>query len=71
MALKTSKAHYTEVEAAEALGVSTDQLRALIRVHIADDDTDLRNVSMATFQPSDLLLLKLLANRLATSAAAD
>lgn len=69
MALKTSKTHYTEVEAAEALGVSTDQLRTLIRVHIADQETDLKNVSIASFHPSDLLLLKILAKRLAPSTA--
>jgi len=71
MALKTSKAHYTEMEAAEALGVSTDQLRAMIRIHIIDQDTDLRNVPIATFQPSDLLLLKILTNREAAAAVAD
>jgi hypothetical protein len=71
MALKTSKAHYTEVEAAEALGVSTDQLRALIRRHIADEETDLKNVSIATFQPSDLLLLRLLASRLSMPVGTD
>jgi hypothetical protein len=63
MALKSQKAHYTEVEAAEALGVSTDQLRALIKRHIADEETDLKNVSTATFQPSDLLLLRILAGQ--------
>ena len=71
MAQKTTKGHYTEVEAAEALGVSTDQLRTLIKTHIADAETDLRNVAVATFQPSDLLLLRLLTSRLATTAVSD
>ncbi|MCX6625097.1 MAG: hypothetical protein NTY38_29365 [Acidobacteria bacterium] len=71
MALKTSKAHYTEVEAAEALGVSTDQLRLLIKRHIADAETDIRNVSIASFQPSDVLLLRILANRFVSQAGTD
>lgn len=60
LASRTTKAHYTEREAAEELGVSVEQLRSLIRSHIVDNDEDLNNVPVASFQPSDLLLLKLL-----------
>jgi hypothetical protein len=61
MISKTQKAHYTETEAAEELGISVEQLRTLIRHHVVDREEDLQNVPVATFQPSDLLLLKFLA----------
>jgi hypothetical protein len=62
MISRTGKSQYTESEAAEELGVSVDRLRVLIRQHIVTSDEDLNNVPMATFQPSDLLLLKLLTS---------
>jgi len=55
-----SKTQYSEHEAAEELGVSVDQLRTLIRSHIVETDEDLNNVAIASFHPSDLLVLKLL-----------
>jgi len=55
-----TKTQYNEHEAAQELGVSVDQLRALIRSHIVETDEDLNNVSVASFHPSDLLVLKLL-----------
>ena len=61
MTLRTGKSHYSETEAAEELGISVERLRVLIRRHIVTSDEDLNNVPMASFQPSDLLLLKLLA----------
>ena len=61
IATRPMKSQYSETEAAEALGVSVDRLRQLIRQHIAQTDEDLASVSSAVFQPSDLLLLRLLA----------
>ena len=55
------KAQYSELEAAEELGVTVEQLRTLIRSHIVETDEDLTNVPMASFQPSDLLVLKILS----------
>ena len=60
LAIKPSKTQYSENEAAEELGVSLEELRALIRSHIVESDDDLNNVPMASFHPSDLLVLKLL-----------
>ena len=57
---KSAKSQYTETEAAEELGVSVQQLRTLIRSHVVDRDEDLNNVPVTTFQPSDLLILRLL-----------
>jgi len=61
--VKPHKAQYSETEAAEALGVSTDELRRLIRRHIVGEADDLAPLSQANFQPSDLLLLRILAGQ--------
>jgi hypothetical protein len=57
------KSQYSETEAAEELGVSVAQLRTMIRSHVVDRDEDLSNVPATTFQPSDLLILRLLAGK--------
>jgi len=59
--VKPTKTHYSEHEAADELGVSVDQLRTLIRSHIVETDDDLNNVGVASFHPSDLLVLKILS----------
>ena len=61
LATRLSKSQYSEREAADELGVSVEQLRLLIRSHIVDTDEDLNNVPVASFHPSDLLLLKILS----------
>jgi len=61
LANKSPKPQYSESEAAKELGVSVEELRALIRSHIAQTDEDLRNVPVTSFHPSDLLVLKLLS----------
>jgi len=61
LATKITKSQYSELEAAQELGVTVDQLRALIRSHIAQSDEDLNHVSTASFHPSDLLVLKILS----------
>ena len=61
LATKPIKTQYSEHEAADELGVSVDQLRTMIRSHIVETDEDLNNVSVASFQPSDLLILKILS----------
>ena len=58
---RTGKSQYSETEAAEELGISVEQLRSMIRNHVVDRDEDLNNVPVTTFQPSDLLVLRLLA----------
>lgn len=61
--IRTGKSQYSETEAAEELGVSIEQLRSMIRSHVIDRDEDLTNVPVTTFQPSDLLILRLLARK--------
>ena len=56
-----NKAQYSEVEAAEQLGITLTQLRSLVRSHVTDQDEDLRNLPQTTFQASDMLVLRLLA----------
>ena len=63
---RTAKSQYSEAEAAEELGLSVDQLRAVIRSHVIDREEDLNNVSATTFQPSDLLVLRLLASSISS-----
>lgn len=58
--VKPTKTQYNEQEVAEELGISLDELRSLIRSHIVETDEDLNNVPVASFHPSDLLVLKLL-----------
>jgi hypothetical protein len=60
---KPSKGQYSEAEAAEELGISVAQLRTMIRSHVVDRDEDLNNVPVHTFQPSDLLILRLLTGK--------
>jgi hypothetical protein len=58
---RAGKSQYSEAEAAEELGITVAQLRSMIRSHVVDRDEDLNNVPVTTFQPSDLLVLRLLA----------
>lgn len=60
---RTAKSQYSESEAAVELGISVDALRQMIRSHVMDSDQDANNIPATTFQPSDLLVLRLLAGR--------
>ena len=57
--LESSKPEYTEAEAASALGISVDELRALVRRHVIKDESD-RDIPIPNLRPSDLLVLKML-----------
>ncbi len=70
LAIKPNKTQYSEHEAATELGLSVEDLRTLIRSHIVDTDEDLNNVPMASFHPSDLLVLKLLLSSKTTPTTA-
>jgi len=63
---RASKGYYTEAEAARELGISLDDLRTLVRKHILpQSEDDMVNLPITSFQPSDLLLLRLLVTGLA------
>jgi hypothetical protein len=68
---KQNKTQYSEMEAAQELGLTVDQLRVLIRKHIAHSDEDLNHIAMASFHPSDLLVLKILAGQSAELRGAE
>ena len=57
LAAKPVKTQYSVSEAAHELGLTVEQLCALIRSHIAETDEDLNNVPITSFHPSDLLVL--------------
>lgn len=57
--LQPGKTEYTEMEAANALGVSPQQFRSLLQRHLVNEE-DLGNVELMRFRPADLLLLEVL-----------
>jgi hypothetical protein len=57
---KNVRVQYSEGEAASLLGVSVQQLRSLVTDLVAQEDAE---VSHATFQPSDLVVLRILAGQ--------
>ncbi len=58
---RNSKSFFSETEAAQALGISIDRFRDLVRTHIAQNEDEVNNIGATTYQASDLLVLKLLA----------
>jgi hypothetical protein len=60
---RPAKGYFNEHEAAQALGLTLEQLRVLVRRYILQPEDDLANLPMTSFQPSDLLLLRLLAQQ--------
>lgn len=57
---RPAKSHYTEGEVAQQLGLTVERLRNLIRERVMLSEDEIRQTAMVSFQPSDLLLLKLL-----------
>ena len=66
---RTAKSQYSETEAAAVIGVSVDQLRTLIRQHVTVPDEAGEESKATTFQPSDLVLLRILARQAPVQAA--
>ena len=58
---KLTRTHYSESEAAQALGITVDQLHALIREHIVEKEDDLKNLPRTSFHTSDLVVLRFLS----------
>jgi hypothetical protein len=63
------KTHYSETEAAKVLGITVSDFRSLIETHIVDSVDDVENVPRASFHPSDILVLRLLAGSETASSA--
>ena len=60
---KTAKSHYSEYEAAAAVGLSIEQLRSLIRNHITGREEPGDESTATSFQPSDLVLFRILVRQ--------
>ncbi|MFN0103115.1 MAG: hypothetical protein ACKV2U_13620 [Bryobacteraceae bacterium] len=58
---RSSTSYFSETEAAQALGISIDRFRDLVRTHIAQTEEEVNNIGATTYQASDLLVLRLLA----------
>ena len=58
---RASKNFFSETEAAQALEISTERFRDLVRTHIAQTEEEVNNIGATTYQASDLVVLKLLA----------
>jgi hypothetical protein len=67
---RPNKGHYTEAETAQMLGITVEELRSLVRKHILLNEEDAANLPITAFQPSDLLLLRLLVRGQVATAAA-
>jgi hypothetical protein len=63
---EAGKSEYTETEAASILGMSVDQLRALVRQHVVTEDEGEGIVT--SYRQTDLLMLKMLAQRVPSVA---
>jgi hypothetical protein len=62
---KQPRVQYSEIEAAEILGVTVEQLRSLVKSHIVKDEPDGAAVSVTSFHATDLVLLRILAAKTA------
>jgi hypothetical protein len=69
IATRPTKAQYTEAEAAEVLGISVERLRNLVQDHILHGEEEASVLPHASYQPSDLLVLRFLTSRTATAAS--
>jgi hypothetical protein len=58
---RNPKGFFSESEAAQALAISVDRFRELVRTHIAPSEEEVKNMGTTTYQASDLLVLRLLA----------
>jgi hypothetical protein len=63
------KGFYSEMEVAATIGVSVEQLRTLVRRHIVQAEEDMDKVPKAWYQPSDVVLIRMLVSGMSTAAA--
>ncbi len=66
---RNGKLYYSEKEAARELGISVTEFRSLLVSHIVDGQDDLKQLPTTSFQPSDLLILRLLSGEQVVSSS--
>ena len=64
------KGFYSEMEVAATIGVSVEQLRTLVRSHIVEAEEDIDKIPKAWYQPSDVVLLRMLVAGASNAPAA-
>jgi len=52
-----NKTEFTVSEAAEALGVTTEELRSLLVRYVVDDPQSIQNIPRMRFRAADLIML--------------
>ncbi len=62
------KGFYSEIEVAATIGVSVEQLRSLVRRHIVQSEEDAEKIPKAWYQPSDVVLLRMLVAGVSSTA---
>ncbi|HPT25733.1 MAG TPA: hypothetical protein PLZ95_04875 [Bryobacteraceae bacterium] len=63
------KGFYSEMEVAATIGVSVEQLRSLVRSHIVQAEEDADKIPKAWYQPSDIVLLRMLVSGMAGASS--
>jgi hypothetical protein len=58
--MKAAQSQYSESEAAQKLGIPVDELRRVIHRHIFSPNDEAVGEALATFNASDLVLLRIL-----------
>jgi hypothetical protein len=68
---KAPHIQYSEIEAAEQLGVSVEHFRTLVRNYIVTSEDEISGLETATFKQSDLVVLKILVSQVASVSLAS
>lgn len=60
MNTKRPKGFYSEIEVADSIGVSVEELRSIVKMHIVQAEEDAEKIPRAWYQPSDVVMLRML-----------
>jgi hypothetical protein len=69
--MSTMRTGYSEAEVAKELGLTIEELRALVRRHVPGCEEELAAAPVTTYRPTDLLLLRILLANSQTTEAGD
>jgi len=65
---KAARSQYSETQAADLLGLSIEELRTLVKEHIASGEES-SNGAVTVFHSSDLLVLRILAGKMGQTSS--